>query len=150
MKILPRELRCGVRPEEVATTHKTVLDMSPHQAVTSFISLLRNWQLFGATIFEVSVCLSMLQLSIRYIMFFLLDGVCYKHWARVHKGRWVLCCIENWLHPQVPQDWRSVSRLTCFSKSLGAMTCVVADSDSRGRKHSKYLISNQFSIFSFN
>ncbi|XP_035824689.1 myosin-I heavy chain [Aplysia californica] len=54
MRILPRDMRCTVRPEEVATTHKTVLDMSPHQAVVSFINLLKNWSLFGATIFEVS------------------------------------------------------------------------------------------------
>ncbi|CAL1545802.1 unnamed protein product [Lymnaea stagnalis] len=54
MRILPRDMRCTVRPEEVATTHKTVLDMSPHQAVISFINLLKNWPLFGSTVFEVS------------------------------------------------------------------------------------------------
>lgn len=57
MSILPRDLRCSVRPEEVATTHKTVLDMSPHQAITQFISILKNWQLFGTTVFAVSVSL---------------------------------------------------------------------------------------------
>ncbi|XP_059160288.1 unconventional myosin heavy chain 6-like isoform X2 [Physella acuta] len=54
MRILPRDMRCTVRPEEVATAHKTVLDMSPHQAVISFIHLLKSWPLFGTTIFEVS------------------------------------------------------------------------------------------------
>ncbi|KAH9515344.1 hypothetical protein Btru_014195 [Bulinus truncatus] len=54
MRILPRDMRCTVRPEEIATTHKTVLDISPHQAVLSFIGLLKNWPLFGATVFEVS------------------------------------------------------------------------------------------------
>ncbi|KAK0050723.1 unconventional myosin-X [Biomphalaria pfeifferi] len=54
VRILPRDMRCTVRPEEVATTHKTVLDISPHQAILSFINLLKNWTLFGATVFEVS------------------------------------------------------------------------------------------------
>ncbi|CAG5127788.1 unnamed protein product, partial [Candidula unifasciata] len=54
MRILPRDMRCTVRPEEVATTHKTVLDMSPHQAIVSFINVLKHWQLFGTTVFAVS------------------------------------------------------------------------------------------------
>lgn len=57
MRILPREMRLTVRPEEVLTTHKAVLDMSPQQAIISFINVLKNWTLFGATIFEVSVSL---------------------------------------------------------------------------------------------
>ncbi|BFZ12100.1 hypothetical protein BsWGS_15138 [Bradybaena similaris] len=54
MRILPRDIRCTIRPEEIATTHKTVLDMSPQQAIVSFINVLRSWQLFGTTVFAVS------------------------------------------------------------------------------------------------
>ncbi|KAL8585216.1 hypothetical protein ACOMHN_013231 [Nucella lapillus] len=53
MRILPRTMRTQVRVEDIVTMHKTVLDQSPQQAITSFISVLRGWCLFGATIFPV-------------------------------------------------------------------------------------------------
>ncbi|XP_076464756.1 myosin-VIIa-like [Babylonia areolata] len=53
MRILPRSLRSQVRVEDIVTMHKTVLDQSPQQAITSFINVLRGWCLFGATIFPV-------------------------------------------------------------------------------------------------
>ena len=55
MRILPRGMRCNVRVEDIVAMHKTVLDQSPQQAITSFISVLRGWDLFGATIFPVCV-----------------------------------------------------------------------------------------------
>ena len=55
MRILPRGMRCNVRVEDIVAMHKTVLDQSPQQAITSFINVLRGWDLFGATIFPVCV-----------------------------------------------------------------------------------------------
>ncbi|XP_070180656.1 myosin-I heavy chain-like [Littorina saxatilis] len=53
MRILPRGMRGNVRLEDIVARHKTVLDQSPQQAVTSFINVLRSWALFGATVFPV-------------------------------------------------------------------------------------------------
>lgn len=55
LRILPRPMRGYIRLEDIVTVHRTLLDLSPQQAVTSFISVLQEWPLFGATIFPVSV-----------------------------------------------------------------------------------------------
>ncbi|XP_041351468.1 unconventional myosin-VIIb-like isoform X2 [Gigantopelta aegis] len=52
-RILPRDLRPSVKVEDVATMHKTVLDLSPQRAVIHFIDVLKKWELFGSTVFEV-------------------------------------------------------------------------------------------------
>ena len=54
-RILPRDLRPSVKVEDVATMHKTVLDLSPQRAVIHFIDVLKKWELFGSTVFEVGV-----------------------------------------------------------------------------------------------
>ncbi|XP_055956825.1 myosin-I heavy chain isoform X1 [Patella vulgata] len=52
-RILPRDIRPTVKIDDIATTHKTILDLSPQQAVLGFINVLKNWSLFGATVFEI-------------------------------------------------------------------------------------------------
>ncbi|ESO93643.1 hypothetical protein LOTGIDRAFT_119149, partial [Lottia gigantea] len=52
-RILPRDMRPTVKIEDIATTHKTILDLSPQQAVLGFINTLKSWHLFGAAVFEI-------------------------------------------------------------------------------------------------
>ena len=79
MRILPRGMRCNVRVEDIVAMHKTVLDQSPQQAITSFISVLRGWDLFGATIF--AVCVSSVYVLVCVCVFVLC--VCVAVVARV-------------------------------------------------------------------
>lgn len=54
MRILPRDMRPHVNVEEISAAYKALNDVSPQQAIMSFIQLLKNWPLFGSTVFEVS------------------------------------------------------------------------------------------------
>ncbi|XP_036363572.1 unconventional myosin-X isoform X4 [Octopus sinensis] len=54
MRILPRDMRPQVKVEEIQAAYKMLNDVSPQQAIMSFIQLLKVWPLFGSTVFEVS------------------------------------------------------------------------------------------------
>ncbi|GAB1607514.1 unconventional myosin-X isoform X1 [Argonauta hians] len=54
MRILPRDMRPQVKVEDIQAAYKMLTDVSPQQAIMSFMQLLKVWPLFGATVFEVS------------------------------------------------------------------------------------------------
>ncbi|KAJ8309061.1 hypothetical protein KUTeg_013935 [Tegillarca granosa] len=51
---MPRDIRTSIRVEDIVVAHKSVLDLTPNQAILAFIELLKKWDLFGSTVFEVS------------------------------------------------------------------------------------------------
>lgn len=56
MRILPRDMRPYVKLEDIVILHKSMSDLMPGQAVLQFIEVLKAWPLFGASVFEISVC----------------------------------------------------------------------------------------------
>jgi hypothetical protein len=54
-RILPRNIRELVREDDISAMHKALTGMDATQANIAFMEVLRNWPLYGATMFEVSV-----------------------------------------------------------------------------------------------
>ena len=55
MRILPRHLRDLMQVSEVAVIHKTLAGTPPMAANIEFLSVLKHWPLYGATVYEVTV-----------------------------------------------------------------------------------------------
>lgn len=55
VRILPRSMRANIKVEDIVAAHQNLLDMTPNQAILTFIEMLKSWPLFGSTLFEVSV-----------------------------------------------------------------------------------------------
>ncbi|XP_056022495.1 myosin-I heavy chain-like isoform X9 [Ostrea edulis] len=53
-RILPAYIRDSVRLEDVACVHNSFLELTPNQAILAFIEVLKQWDLFGAQVFNVS------------------------------------------------------------------------------------------------
>ncbi|XP_076097464.1 myosin-VIIa-like isoform X5 [Mytilus galloprovincialis] len=54
VRILPRSMRANIKVEDIVAAHQNLLDMTPNQAILTFIEMLKSWPLFGSTLFEVS------------------------------------------------------------------------------------------------
>jgi len=55
VRILPRDMRGSIKVEDIRAAHHNLTDMTPNQAILTFIEMLKSWPLFGSTLFEVSV-----------------------------------------------------------------------------------------------
>lgn len=55
LRILPPYIRDSVRLDDIACAHNSVMELTPNQAILAFIEVLKQWTLFGAHVFSVSV-----------------------------------------------------------------------------------------------
>ena len=55
MRILPRHLREVVSVLDISHLHQSLIGMSYTGANLAFMDVLKNWPLFGSTVYEVSV-----------------------------------------------------------------------------------------------
>ena len=55
MRVLPRRLREFIHVEEIECAYRTLGGISSVQADIAFLDVLKNWPLYGATIYQVSV-----------------------------------------------------------------------------------------------
>ena len=56
VRILPRHLR-DLQSTEIRAVHETLIGTAPLIANVAFLEILKQWPLYGATMFEVSVSL---------------------------------------------------------------------------------------------
>lgn len=55
MRILPPYVKDSVRVEDIVCVHNSLMELTPNQAILAFIEVLKQWTLFGAQVFSVSV-----------------------------------------------------------------------------------------------
>ena len=52
-RYIPRHLRQKARPEDLARKHKELVGMSEKKANEAYMEFVRQWPLYGSTIFDV-------------------------------------------------------------------------------------------------
>lgn len=52
-------MRSNVKVEDIVAAHQNLLDMTPNQAILTFIEMLKSWPMFGSMLFEVSVSVNL-------------------------------------------------------------------------------------------
>lgn len=55
LRILPPYVKDSVRVEDIVCVHNSLMELTPNQAILAFIEVLKQWTLFGAQVFSVSV-----------------------------------------------------------------------------------------------
>ena len=52
-RCIPKHLRQHVRPEDLARKHREYSDLSEQECNEAYIAFIRQWPLYGSTVFEV-------------------------------------------------------------------------------------------------
>ena len=52
-RYIPKHIRTRVRPEDVSRKHRDHSDLSEQECNETYMSFIRQWQLYGSTIFDV-------------------------------------------------------------------------------------------------